>query len=377
VAVKKSGVFFLVLVTLGVSVVLWELLDEGAPEKVLGTQVAAAEAHALCERSEMSVPRPGARASSDALPDAAEATREPEALAGQRPGSAALRFEIDGCYEGNPPWVEVRPTQLGEERPAQKFKADPAVLAELEPGEYAITPPSGGWVAEPSSVWLNAYDTATIRLTPPYRVSGQVVDALTGLPIPDATVGILRKFDVDGSSRSGYDGTEPKTKTADGLFCKSSRFSGTMTVGGVVAEASFAVLANAEGYLPGRTDWFLQASGPEWNDLVVPLGPALDVSGFILDGDTGEPMRGVKLKFDPTIESLSERDLNRLESWAEDGGLIREVFSESDGAFHLRRSLREGAGEFVLTAEHSGYLPYALPLTVTEAGPVSEVVVMM
>ena len=54
---KKSGVFFLVLVTLGASVVLWELLDEGAPEKVLGTQSAVAETHASSERSEMSVPR--------------------------------------------------------------------------------------------------------------------------------------------------------------------------------------------------------------------------------------------------------------------------------------------------------------------------------
>jgi hypothetical protein len=292
-----------------------------------------------------------------------------EAIEGLQPGSAALRFERpeDDCRGALFTGVLVQRVGPSDSRPAGLIYEFPSVLTDLEPGDYALSVKSPSWAVSPARVTLSDYDTATITLTSVSRLSGIVIDLSTGLRVEGASVRLL-------GSTSHSSAEAPMNSMV--TMGPSAVVGGAFCLAGFQVWGDTRVMVTAKNHLVAMSEWLSSSAGVEWTGLVIGLSRPVEVSGYVLDADSGEPLQGVQLRLDlraPDSDPARDDDDESLLLAHEWEALPYETLSMVDGAF----AVRNGAGQLHLSAELEGYLPASLPMVAMEPGPLPEIVLRL
>jgi hypothetical protein len=158
-----------------------------------------------------------------------------------------------------------------------------------ESGEVVVAATSyGDWEFQGTGGSAGTY-RLTIREVPVARaVAGRVVDAVSGQPVPGASVALLT-CDEAGSC-SNYAGMT----SADAIG--SFRFaSGLYNVYGPLLAGSYQITVQSQGYEAGVEGPFQLAAGQELNlgDVALQRVPAVgSISGRLVDEITGKPLSG-------------------------------------------------------------------------------------
>jgi hypothetical protein len=174
-------------------------------------------------------------------------------------------------------------------------------------------------------------------------VEGQVVDAVTKVPVRKAAVGLYC-----GGSESYLE------SDAGGRFAFQ-----TVRVG------SCTISASANGYLSGRSDINL-ADGQKMSGIALRLTPSSAISGCIVDED-GDPLNGFQVQlFYVTYGSGRKQLFPDAKSTTDDRGRYR-IPGLSAGKYYLSVS-PPGNNDFRLTNQTSRYLPTFYPGIVDPAG---------
>jgi len=154
----------------------------------------------------------------------------------------------------------------------------------LVPNTYQVTVGMNGFASQTFRVVITpgvTFDLGTIRLAVSFAMTltGKVVDASTGGPIPGAEVA------VTGTSLIGR-----------------TDYTGTYTITDIAHPADYTVKASATGYT-GKS--FFVRSSPWSQTLDIPLSPEVTtgvLTGMVVDAATDQPLAGVTL----TTVSLPE-----------------------------------------------------------------------
>jgi Carboxypeptidase regulatory-like domain len=152
-------------------------------------------------------------------------------------------------------------------------------------------------------VLLGLWFAQQTRDIPRHSVTGTVVNAATGEPIPRALVQFAGR-----SSLTGPDGRFEFREVPEGQFNVN------------VTKPGFFDMRNAPGFR--RPQLFRVTSGD--NDFRLTLVPAARITGRVLDQD-GEPVEQV------SIEAVSEQIVNGRKQWGQRGG----GFTDDDGGYRL------------------------------------------
>lgn len=184
------------------------------------------------------------------------------------------------------------------------------------PGDGALTLESReGWGAQAARTGTGLLP---LRLAPPRRIAGRVVDSLSRRPVAGALVW------------SGSPLVAPPVRTgADGAFLLE-----------VPAAAEVSLAAGAAGFLPGERLAVKAVKKGEAEPILLTLSPSASLSGVVADAG-GRPVVGAEVHLD----SMTERP---------DGSRVAtRVFSGAGGGFRFSR-LPPGE-DFGLAAMHPGF----------------------
>lgn len=225
-------------------------------------------------------------------------------------------------------------------------------------GHYALTLADGTWMveaggddytAERRSVHVvKGPGRADFELVPGAEIHGQVVDRASGQPIAGAVVGFSREVRRGTiRSRNTADLHETTITDAEGRFVLRP-----------LQPAEYALLAAAPGLATGAAVRVHAAIGEEVTGVVLPVDPAFEASGFVVD--RADPAVGVAGGVARGLGGI------RVSVMSPDDDLRRFAITEPDGHFALHGLL---PGSHVLMFEGQGVIPSGLEhrLTIEDA----------
>lgn len=157
-------------------------------------------------------------------------------------------------------------------------------------GQYRLSARARGFAAGTLAAVSTGGEPVTFLLEPGVRISGLVVDAATGEPVPDARVRANEsrgRSDADG--RFVLDGVAPIDRSGNPFAPPPARPA--------EAETTVGIRAAAPGYLDGRGTVDL-AKGDD--EVRIELARAPEIVGTVLDPD-GQPAPGALVRLTPWI----------------------------------------------------------------------------
>jgi len=251
---------------------------------------------------------------------------------------------------------------------AERACTGETILLDVPVGEVEVTI-SGPRVLETRTRLEIPGGTAPVRravpLDPLNKMSGRVIDASTGDPLPAFEAGVTTRCTVGGVPLL-HDVVSVRVEGADGRFC-----FGAVRAPGCVGEARAWV--RADGYEQATGSWHALGR-PVISDEVVALERVLEVVGLVVDETTRQPVGGARVQ-------LVDGDLDARALIFQDGvprlGFTprgEAVTTTARGRFALDASEPRGA-RLLVTAD--GYRPATSdPLDRDDAGTPIEVVLV-
>lgn len=186
--------------------------------------------------------------------------------------------------------------------------------------------------------------TVSLSLAIPAALSGRVVDAISRAGIAGASVAV---YQAD-SGMDGWSSPRHASTDNDGYFTVNELGAGMYTYS-----------ASAEGYT-AETGWRNGrradlSKGGETDVGEIPLLPSGDVTGKVLDLETGKPIANA------AIELETGSGFGR---WSQFSGT-----SDAEGTFHIKGV---AAGQFTLKVSAAGYAPVSRPGLVAESAKTTD-----
>ncbi len=262
-----------------------------------------------------------------------------DALESGETGDLSIRGRVTDP-RGNPiPGADVYArSETGFGHTVQTFHDGTFEIAGIAAGNYSIGALHRDYMPADSHEVQAGEINVVMVLQPSARVSGQVIDAATGQPLPEFEVAEVSARQLEREQPAAHINWQP-------FFDPEGRFTLVMRL----SRVERVLMARAEGYAPEQQFIGQAASGQHLDNLVFRLRPGAAVEGTVHDM-SGKAIPGVSLF--QGAEGQRSAALTR---------------TDTNGAFRVA-GLAAGATD--LTASHPSYAPVTVTI-ITRLGTVT------